>query len=118
LGPTGDDDNDRALNFYEYATGGNPTNALDRGFVPTARVQIEGGTNWLEYIYVRRSASTSGMVCHPELSDNLVLNVWTNAGYTVVGSGPFTNGFEAVTNRILTEIKTHQFIRLHVEGLP
>ncbi|MBT8045842.1 MAG: hypothetical protein KJN67_01630, partial [Pontiella sp.] len=57
----------------------------------------------------------SGLLYYLELSDNLVSNVWTNAGYTVVGSGPFTNGFEAVTNRIDTDDEDRQFIRLKIE---
>ncbi|MBT8046306.1 MAG: hypothetical protein KJN67_03975, partial [Pontiella sp.] len=74
-----------------------------------------GGSNWLEYIHVQQTDSNSGLLYYLELSDNLVSNVWTNTGYTVVGSGPFTNGLDAVTNQISTDSKDQQFIRLKIE---
>ena len=42
---------------------------------------------------------------------NLVSNVWTTNGYTVVGSGPFTNGFDAVINRIDIDSKDDRFFK-------
>ncbi|NNJ70518.1 MAG: hypothetical protein HKP10_04435, partial [Kiritimatiellales bacterium] len=114
-GPTGDDDGDGLKNLAEYGLGGNPTNPSDRGYQPTYGLASGGGSNWLEYIHVQQTDPNSGLLYYLELSDNLVSNVWTNTGYTVVGSGPFTNGLDAVTNQISTDSKDQQFIRLKIE---
>jgi hypothetical protein len=70
----------------------------------------------MEYIHVRQMDTNSGLLYYLELCDNLVSNVWSTNGYTVVGSGPFTNGFNTVTNRIDAEGKDRQFIRLKIES--
>ncbi|MBT8042285.1 MAG: hypothetical protein KJN98_03880, partial [Pontiella sp.] len=64
---------------------------------------------------VQQTDPNSGLLYSLELSDNLVSNAWTNAGYTVFSSGPFTNGLDAVTNQISTDSKDQQFIRLKIE---
>jgi hypothetical protein len=110
-GPEGDDDGDGLKNLGEFGLGGNPTNAGERGYLP-----LFGRNNGaLEYTHVQQSDTNNGLRYYLELSDNLVSNVWTNAGYTVVGSGPFTNGFDAVTNRVETNVRPEQFIRLMIE---
>jgi hypothetical protein len=113
-GPTGDDDGDRFKNLYEFAVGGNPTNSSDLGYPITYRLNSAGGTNWFEYVHPQRSDPNSGLLYYLELS-NLAAPVWTNAGYTVVGSGPLTNGFLFVTNRIEVDGIDQQFVRLVVE---
>ena len=110
-GPEGDDDGDGLKNLGEFGLGGNPTNAGEQGYLP-----LFGRNNGaLEYTHVQQSDTNNGLRYYLELSDNLVSNVWTNAGYTVVGSGPFTNGFDAVTNRVETNVRPEQFIRLMIE---
>jgi len=114
-GPDGDDDGDGLENLTEYGIGGNPTNPAEFGYLPTFGRVIGGGSNWFEYIHVQQTDPNSGLNYYLELSDNLVSNVWSTNGYTVVGSGPFTNGFDTVTNQIDTEIRDAQFIRLVIE---
>jgi hypothetical protein len=114
-GPTGDDDGDRFKNLYEFGVGGNPTNASDVGYPITYRLNSTAGTHWLEYVHPQRSDPNSGLLYSLELATNLAAPVWTNAGYTVVGSGPLTNGFLSVTNRIETNVKLQQFIRLVIQ---
>ncbi|VGO20709.1 putative Ig domain-containing protein [Pontiella sulfatireligans] len=116
-GPAGNDDGDALNNLYEFGLGGNPTNPSDLGYLPTLGKMSGGGSNWFEYIHVRQTDPDSGLLYYLELSDNLASNLWTTNGYTVVGSGSFTNGFDAVTNRISTETKDEQFIRLIIESL-
>jgi hypothetical protein len=114
-GSNDDDDRDGLGNLYEFGLGGNPTNPADLGHVPTFGINRDESTSWMEYIYARQSAADSGLLYNLELTDNLVSNVWTNAGYTVIGSGPFTTGFDAVTNRIESAVQSRQFIRLIIE---
>jgi hypothetical protein len=115
-GPTGDDDGDGFKNLYEFGVGGNPTNVSDVGYPITYKLNSTAGTNWLEYVHPQRSDPNSGLLYYLQLSDNLVSPAWANAGYIVVGSGPLTNGFLSVTNRIETNIKLQQFIRLRISG--
>ena len=115
-GPTGDDDGDGFKNLYEFGVGGNPTNANDVGYPITYKLNSTAGTNWLEYVHPQRSDPNSGLLYWLELGTNLAAPVWTNAGYTVVGSGPLTSGFLSVTKRIETDVKSQQFIRLRISG--
>jgi len=114
-GPYGDDDGDRLSNLYEFAIGGNPTNASDVGYPITYKLNTTGGTNWLQYVYPMRNDPNSGLLYSLQLADNLAPAAWTNSGYTVLGSGPLTNGFLSVTNRIETNLKSQQFIRLMIQ---
>ena len=114
-GPSGNDDGDRLSNLYEFGLGGNPTNSSDLGYPITFGLKFAGGTNWLEYVYPKRSDPNSGLLYYLQLATNLATPVWTNSGYTVTGSGPLTNGFLSVTNRIETNVKAQQFIRLIIE---
>ncbi len=108
---TDDDDGDSLLNMAEYALGGNPTNPADRGHIPTVGI----GSNWLDYVHVKRSAPNSGVTYTVEVADNLVAPNWTTNGVAIVGTGVLDATFDTVTNRISIEIKTNQFIRLIVE---
>ncbi len=110
-GKTDDDDSDGLLNLAEYALGGNPANPAERGHAPT----IGLGTNWLDYVHVKRSAPDSAVSYSVEIADDLVSPAWTTNGVMVVGTGVLDAEFSTVTNRISTEIKTNQFIRLMVE---
>lgn len=115
-GPNGNDDGDRLSNLYEFGLGGNPTNSSDVGYPITYGLKFAGGTNWFEYVHPKRSDPNSGLLYYLELTTNLVTPVWTNSGYTVTGSGPLTNGFLSVTNRIETNVKSQQFIRLIIQS--
>jgi len=114
-GQSGNDDGDRLSNLGEFALGGNPTNPGDLGYPITFGLNSAGGTNWFELVHAKRSDPNSGLLYYLQLSDDLGANGWTNAGYTVAGTGPLANGFLSVTNRIETDTKSQQFIRLVVE---
>jgi hypothetical protein len=116
-GQSGNDDGDALNNLHEFGLGGNPTNASDVGYPITYRLNTTGGTNWFEYVHPQRSDPNSGLLYYLQLTTDLAAPVWTNYGYTVVGSGPLTNGFLSVTNRVETDTKPQQFIRLKIEDL-
>ncbi len=108
---TDDDDQDGLPNLSEYALGGNPTNPADRGHVPT----VGTGTTWLDYVHAQRSAPNSGITYTVEVTDDLVSPNWTTNGVEIVGTGVLDAEFDTVTNRIPTETKTEQFIRLLIK---
>jgi len=108
---TNDYDGDGLDNLYEYGLGGDPADPASRGVLPIFGMG-EGGTNGLRYIYPKRSDPGSGISYHLELTDDLVSGVWTNAGYETIGTGTINSGFDAVTNRIPTDMLGERFIRL------
>jgi hypothetical protein len=112
---TADPDWDGMVNLIEYGLGGNPTNAMDVGILPFFGRTDADGTNAFEYVYRRRiDAAARGLTYFLELNPDLVAGPWTNAGYTVVGSGIVDPDFEAVTNLISAEALLRQFIRLTI----
>ena len=120
-GLTGDDalagadpDGDGVDNLCEYAFGGDPTNAANRGIASSCGIVDSGGTNWLEYVYPKRSALDSGLTYYLELTDDLIYHGWTNGGYTVEGVGTINADFDAVTNRVPT-MTDERFVRLIIE---
>jgi hypothetical protein len=108
-------DTDGMNQLVEYGLGGNPTNDDAIAVLPITEMVEDGGTNWLEYIYRRRTdAASRGLEYWLELNTNMMSGSWTSNGYTEVNAGPLETGFEAVTNRISTESETNQFIRLRI----
>jgi hypothetical protein len=79
--PTHDYDGDFLSNLGEYALNGNPTNALDRGTAP--RGYRVGGD--LFYTHLQRNDDPNLMYL-VETCSNLVSGLWTNAGYSVIGT--------------------------------
>ncbi len=108
-------DGDSLINLYEYALGGDPTNAASQGISPTYQQLSGAGGDWMTYVYPRRSDPDSGIAYHVEINDDLIYGHWTNANYEVVGTGTIDSEFDSVTNRIPTDVKDEQFIRLIVE---
>jgi len=109
-----DPDGDARDNLGEYALGGNPTNASDRGYVPTFGTLEENGTNWFEYVYARRTdAAARGLNYTVEATSNLVSAAWSTNGITEVDSGIIDGDFESVTNRI--PLDGQGFLRLMIE---
>ncbi|VGO15729.1 Arylsulfatase [Pontiella desulfatans] len=106
---TNDFDGDGTLNLAEYALGGNPTNALDPGAIPTF-TRSEGGFN---YTHMRRN-DDSGLLYTIESTTNLVSGVWTNAGYTVDGIHATAGTFDSITNAIPVS-DDDTFIRLRID---
>ncbi|WP_372798444.1 hypothetical protein, partial [Pontiella sp.] len=86
-GPEGDSDADGYNNFQEFAYGGNPTNAGDIGYAPTAGLFDDGSTNWLTLVSGYRSDTNSGVTYDYLTSGSLTIPAWTNAGITVLGTG-------------------------------
>lgn len=111
-----DADGDLQSNFDEYFLGGDPTNAAVQGRAITHAMKNSGGTNWIEYVYPRRTNPDSGLSYRLELTDNLIGGVWTNAGYVEGDNGVLGDDVESVTNRIyISGEKTQQFLRLKIE---
>jgi hypothetical protein len=109
-------DGDAFANLAEYAMGGDPSDASDWGHVPSFQPLEEGGTNWLEYIYARRTdAAERGLTYFLEASSNLTSNVWTSNNVKEVESGVLDAQFDSVTNRIPVSGEGSDFIRLRVE---
>jgi len=113
--PSADPDGDGMNNLYEYGLGGDPTNSATWGISPLYSVAEEAGTNWMTYVYPKRSAPDSGLTYHLELTDDLVYTPWANSGYDVVGTGTIDSEFDAVTNRIPMVPEGEKFIRLIIE---
>ncbi len=108
-----DADGDERADLYEFAMGGDPTNALDAGVVPYYLVVGEGGTNRLDYIHARRTNAVSLGLSY-EVEQGLDGLVWTNVGYTVTGTSGLTNGFESVTSRLDTWTSSNLYLRVAV----
>ena len=114
--PSANRDADELSNFAEYAFGGNPTNYSDTGYAPTHGMYNDGGvTNFIEYVYARRTTPNHGLTYAIETSSNLLSNAWTIGNATEVAPAGIINAdFEAVTNRI-PAVDDAGFVRLRVE---
>ena len=113
---TDDPDNDGLVNLYEWGLGGNPTNGMDIGHVPTFGIVENGGGSWFEYIHAQRNdAGNLGLDYHLELRTDLVIGSWVSNNY-VVGIGTLDSEFDAVTNHVPTDIEDEQFIKLMIES--
>ena len=110
-------DGDYLNNLYEYALGGNPTNAADQGISPVYEIVENAGTNWFMYTHPVRALSDSGLNYYLETTTNLAAGAWTNCGYETVGFSAPVGGFSYCTNRISTEEFGTMFIRLIVAEL-
>ncbi len=93
----------------EYALGGDPTDGILDGEIPTTTML--GAT--MEYVYDMRTDDSS-LTYYLELTDNLVIGTWTNMGYTVTGTNVSGGLFDQVTNSVPTT-DPQKFIRLTVE---
>ncbi len=110
-----DADVDGNPDLYEFAMGGNPTNAVDSGYAPFYVVSPAGGTNWVDYIHARRTnAAALDLSYVVELGSNAVPGSWTNSGYAVMGTSSLSNGFETVTNRMDAVPATNVYVRLSI----
>ncbi len=106
-------------NLGEYAFGGDPSNPADQGNTPVSAQTVEGGTNYLEYVYYELDdAATRGLASILEVGTDLVATDWTTNGVEFVGSGAGPDGFNAVTNRISTEDDDKRFLNLQIEFTP
>ena len=113
-GEQGDDDGDTLSNLYEFGVGGNPTNASDRGYVPTLR---SAGTEpaAMEYIYHRRIDYVESQVVYLlQHSPDLVTPSWTINDFTLEGTEVVDDDYEAVTKHLPMSTDPQQFIRLSI----
>jgi hypothetical protein len=110
-----DPDTDGMVNLAEYALGGNPNINDATTKLPIAAIDEQGGTNWLNYIYRRRlDAAARGLTYDVPAADDLISGVWTT-DTEEAGSMTINADFESVTNRVPTDIKPHQFLKLEVD---
>ncbi len=110
-----DYDGDGLDNLSEYALGGSPVDPLDRGMTPVQSFYSDGGGDWMDYVYPKRSDPNSGISYTMEVNTDLIYGQWTNANYQLVGTGIIDAEFNSVTNRIPTDVEDKQFIRLRIE---
>lgn len=105
-------------NLLEYALGGDPNVDDAATILPVYQLLDAGGTNWIEYVYNRRTNYVAlGLVYEVQSAPDLVFTAFTNGSpVELVGSGaPDGNGFEPVTNRVDTGSGNAYFLRLQVE---
>jgi len=106
-----DADDSGFINLYEYAMGGNPTNAGVNGPKPTHRLSGDQ----IEYIYLRRN--DTNLSYSVVVGTNLVTGAWSTNGVLEVGSATVDADFDSVTNQVSTVGNTNGFIRLKIEAL-
>lgn len=104
---TEDYDMDGALNLYEYALDGDPTNVLVLGEDPV--YATDGGM--LTYTYLSRDDDTN-LVYTVVTTDNLDIGVWTEAGTVEIGENITGDDYNVVTNEIITTVRDESFVRL------
>ena len=113
-------DSDLLDNLSEYAFGGDPADGGDLGNMPTQAQVVDGGANYIEYIYYERTdAVDRGLASILEVGTDLVFAGWADGSSYETGSGASgVAGYNAVTNRIPTDTEAQQFIRLQIEFTP
>jgi len=108
-GATADSDGDGIDNLVEFALGGNPTNPLSAGHLPT----FGNFSNVFRYVYPRRI--NSGLDYSVEKSTNLLDGAWTTNGCVELSEVGLINvDFESVTNVVPSDEK-EAFIRLRIK---
>jgi len=110
---TDDAEPDGLNNLLEYALGGDPTVDDAASVSPIGLVNMDGGSNWLNYVYTRRT-DDEDLTYNVFSAADLVNDDITNATEFVGASDP-DNGFETVTNRVSTAVEDQQFMQLEVE---
>jgi hypothetical protein len=112
---TDDADGDSMNNLLEYAMGGNP-GIEDATTLMRTAIEDSSGSNHFDFVYSKRTDSDlRGISYEVVLEENLVFaSGWTNAGYEVI-EGPVVEGIQTITNRISTDEKQMQFIKLTIE---
>lgn len=110
-----DPDMDNYNNLQEFAFGGNPTNSAVAGTLPSYGKLVQGGTNYFKYVYAYRTGANPGVTYELQTTSDLVYGTWTNAGYTVLGTGVINAEFSAQTNGIPLDASSKYFIKLLLE---
>ncbi|MDF7824061.1 hypothetical protein P4B35_08560 [Pontiellaceae bacterium B12227] len=114
-------DMDELNNLGEYAFGGDPTDDGDIGYLPSYESATSGGTNYIDYVYIRRKDSVErGLTYTLQLNTDLANGTWTNdvSLYENIGAADLPGSeFRAITNRVNTEAGA-RFIRTDVTFAP
>jgi hypothetical protein len=112
-------DGDVFDNGYEYALGGNPTNAADSGYASSYRVVEDGGSSYLEYVHAQRDdAGARGLVYSVKTDTDLLTPPgWTTGLVEIVGTNVnfIPEGFVTVTNRLPVEAQPQRFLNLFID---
>ncbi|HKL21962.1 MAG TPA: hypothetical protein VJ904_09165, partial [Tichowtungia sp.] len=103
-----DADFDGLSNLYEYGVGGDPTNRLSHGTIPTLS---KSGNRFL-YIHPQRSDDGS-LTYTVETTTNLISGTWLSVGYTITGTNVTGGTLNFVTNDVDT-VRNKNFIRLKI----
>jgi lysophospholipase L1-like esterase len=113
---TNDLDSDGANNLYEYAFNGNPTNSAATGINPfVGKAGVAGGTNYIEYVHVERASTNSGITYTLQQTSNLISQAFSNSVDAVFVGEAVSGAYKSVTNRIPTDGKTAEYLRVKVE---
>lgn len=105
---TNDYDADTFNNFYEYAFNGDPTNSAVHG----DGLVLESNGGSLSVVHVQRNDDTN-LVYTLQTASDLLSPVWTNTGYTAIGTN-VVGSYDYVTNAISTS-ESAMFVRLKAE---
>lgn len=108
LSPFVDSDGDGVSNFGEYALDGDPTNIMVKGTFPTLK---RSGSGFI-YIHPQRPNATA-ISYQVEATTNLITGVWTNKGFTAIGTNVTGGTLDFVTNDVST-IEKEKFFRLKI----
>ena len=101
-------------NLLEYALGCDLNVDVASSIQPFYALYDVDGESWLNYICYRRlDALARNLTYNVLATDDLVSNVWTNSTEEV-GAFPLDEEFEAVFNRISTDGKPAQFMKLEI----
>lgn len=107
-----DPEGDGIANGFEYAIGGNPTDAGDEGLLPRGHA-MPGG---MEYVYRRHTnAAALGLNYLVQQATNLHAATWVTNGCEEIGHGTAGDGFNQVTNRIDAGASGGTAVRLRVD---
>jgi hypothetical protein len=101
-------------NLLEYALGADPLVADASAFLPGYALNVDGSTNYLNYVYRRRiDYADRGLTYTVGSGTDLVLSELTNATIEV-DAVDIDADFESVTNRVSTDVESEQFMQLKV----
>jgi hypothetical protein len=117
-GATDDDDGDGVDNLTEYAQNGDPDDPSKPGTSPALGAMVsDGGTNWIEFVYLKRISSENGLTYSLVQSQDLTDDSWMNNGDIVeVGESAAVGDFKTVTNQVPTDGKSREFVKLLIES--
>ena len=113
---TADPDADGLTNFREFALGGHPGLAGSTGYQPFQRKVLDGGSEFLEFVFRRRIAAENALNYRLQTRTDLSEGSWLNSGFVELPAVATEDAdFEEVIGRIDTNSAPKAFIRLLIE---